>query len=125
MLVQQRELEEASTTADYTLAALLERGRFEPVVGEAQVWEGVWLVSTPGHTGRHQSLVVRHADGWGVVAGQSHDTASDYAADVLAWGAGHAQPHERLLDVAPWIARLQDLDPRAVYFAHDRSVWQP
>jgi hypothetical protein len=60
-----------------------------------------------------------------VLAGQSHDHTSDFAADVLAVQArrdGLAPP----LPVAPaWMERLLDLDPRRVLFAHDASVWEP
>jgi N-acyl homoserine lactone hydrolase len=73
----------------------------------------------------HQSLIVRRADGAVILAGQSHDTATQYAADQLAWRAhrdGHGQP---LPDIPDWIDALQRLDPRIVYFAHDRSVWTP
>jgi N-acyl homoserine lactone hydrolase len=34
--------------------------------------------------------------------------------------------HTAPLPVPPvWMATLQDLDPRAVVFAHDHSVWVP
>ena len=125
VFVQSIELTTARTTADYTLPPLVEAGRFEELHGEAEVLPGVFLVPTPGHTEGHQSLVVRRPDGNLVVAGQSHDTATDYAADVLAWRAhrdAHTQP---LPDEPGWIARLQEFDPRAVYFAHDHSVWVP
>lgn len=60
-----------------------------------------------------------------VLAGQSHDTATAYSADVLAVRAaadGHAQP----LPAPPeWVFCLRDLDPARVYFAHDHSVWVP
>ncbi len=45
---------------------------------------GIFLMPTPGHTAGHQSLVFRRADGAVFVAGQSHDTATQYAADRLA-----------------------------------------
>jgi N-acyl homoserine lactone hydrolase len=60
-----------------------------------------------------------------IVAGQSHDTATQYAADQLAWRArrdGHGHP---LPGIPEWIDALQQLDPRMVYFAHDHSVWMP
>ena len=123
--VQRRELSAARTTQDYTLPELLDGSSFVEVDGETEVLPGVLLVPTPGHTDGHQSVVVRLPDGTVVLAGQSHDTASAYAADALAVGArraGHTPP----LPVPPaWMARLQELDPRAVVFAHDHSVWVP
>lgn len=125
IFVQQAELDAARHTPDYTLPELLEGSRFEPVDGEVEVLPGVWLMPTPGHTAGHQSLVVRRPDGAVIVAGQSHDTATQYGADQLAWQArrdGHGQP---LPEIPGWIDALQQLDPRIVYFAHDRSVWTP
>ncbi|MEP7026627.1 MAG: MBL fold metallo-hydrolase [Actinomycetota bacterium] len=125
VFVQQAELDAARHTQDYTLPELVEGSRFELVTGQAELLPGVFLMPTPGHTAGHQSLVVRRPDGVVIVAGQSHDTATQYAADQLAWRAqqdGHGQP---LPDVPAWIPVLQELDPRVVYFAHDRSVWTP
>jgi N-acyl homoserine lactone hydrolase len=125
VFAQAAELDAALRTPHYTLPELIEPTRFETVTGEVEVLPGVFLMPTPGHTDGHQSLVVRRADGAVILAGQSHDTATQYAADQLAWRAqrdGHGQP---LPDVPPWIDALQHLDPRIVYFAHDRSVWTP
>jgi N-acyl homoserine lactone hydrolase len=125
VFVQEPELQEAREVADYTLPELIEHSRFERVTGPVEVLPGVFLMPTPGHTHGHQSLIVRRSDGVVIVAGQSHDTATQYAADQLAWRArtdGHGQP---LPEIPDWIDALQQLDPRMVYFAHDRSVWVP
>jgi N-acyl homoserine lactone hydrolase len=125
VFVQDIELRTALDTEDYTLPELLEGSRFEQVTGQVEMLPGVFLMPTPGHTAGHQSLIIRRGDGAVIVAGQSHDTASQYAADQLAWRArreGHSQP---LPSVPMWIDALQQLDPRVVYFAHDRSVWIP
>ena len=125
VFVQGAELDTARQSPDYTLPELIEGSRFERVTGEVEVLAGVFLMPTPGHTDGHQSLVVRQRDGAVVVAGQSHDTATQYAADQLAWRArrdGYGQP---LPDIPAWVDALQQLDPRVVYFAHDRSVWTP
>jgi N-acyl homoserine lactone hydrolase len=125
VFVQRSELAEARTTTDYTLPELLDGASYEELDGETEVLPGVYIVPTPGHTNGHQSLVVRAPDGTVIVAGQSHDTATAYAADVLAWRAdrdGHPQP---LPTVAAWIDRLQRFDPSRVVFAHDHAVWTP
>jgi len=125
VFVQGAELDTARQMQDYTLPELIEGSRFEPVTGEVEVLPAVFLMPTPGHTDGHQSLIVRRADGAVILAGQSHDTATQYAADELAWRArrdGHSQP---LPGIPSWIDTLQQLDPRVVYFAHDRSVWTP
>jgi len=125
IFVQRRELASARTTPHYTLPSLVDSGRYEQMDGEAEIAPGVILLPTPGHTEGHQSVVVRRRDGVVIVAGQSHDTASDYSADVLADRArreGHAQP---LPPTPAWVERLQEFDPSRVYFAHDHAVWQP
>ena len=125
VFVQATELDAARDTPDYTLPDLLDGSRFEVVTGEVELLPDVFLVPTPGHTDGHQSLVVRRPDGAVIVAGQSHDTATEYAADQLAWRAhrdGHGPP---LPDIPAWLDVLQKLDPCRAYFAHDRSVWVP
>ncbi len=123
--VQRAELAAARTTPDYTLPELLEESRFVELDGSADVCPGMTVLPTPGHTDGHQSLVVRLPDGTVVLAGQSHDTATAYAADALAVRARRDR-HTPPLPVPPeWMATLQDLDPRAVVFAHDHSVWVP
>ena len=99
--------------------------RYEVLDGEAEVLPGVIVLPTPGHTAGHQSVIVRRGDGTVVIAGQSHDTASGYSADVLAWRA-RGDRHGRSLPPFPdWIDRLQRLDPARVVFAHDHAVWVP
>jgi len=125
VFVQRSELETARESKDYTLPELIEGTHFELVTGEADVLPGVWLMPTPGHTEGHQSLIVRRPDGVVIVAGQSHDTATQYASDQLAWQA-HRDGHDQPLPNFPhWIDSLQRMDPRLVYFAHDHSVWTP
>jgi len=126
IVVQRAELE-AARTAGYTLPELVDAPglHYEQLDGEAEILPGVLVLPTPGHTPGHQSLVVRRGDGTVVVAGQSHDSASDYGADVLAWRArrdGHPPP---LASTPAWIDRLQQLDPARVVFAHDHAVWEP
>ena len=125
VFVQAAELDAARRTPDYTLPELIESSRFETVTGDVEVLPRVFLMPTPGHTDGHQSLVIRRSDGAVILAGQSHDTATQYASDQLAWRAyreGHGEP---LPEVPQWLDALQRLDPRVIYFAHDRSVWVP
>lgn len=127
IFTQASELVAARTEVDYTLAGLIDTpgARYEELAGEAEVLPGVILIPTPGHTNGHQSLIVRKRDGTVVVAGQSHDTAMAYSADVLARRA-HRDEHPQPLPVPPvWLDRLQELDPARVVFAHDHAVWEP
>jgi N-acyl homoserine lactone hydrolase len=128
VFTQAVELATARRTKDYTLAGLIDgaRVRYEEVTGEAEILRGVLLLPTPGHTEGHQSLVVRSEDGTVVVvAGQSHDTATAYGADVLARQARREGVSEPLPPFPEWVDRLQRLDPATVVFAHDHAVWRP
>jgi len=125
VFVQTTELVAARTTQDYTLPELIEGGRYEELDGEAEVLPGIFLIPTPGHTEGHQSLVVQRRDGSVIVAGQSHDTATDYSADLLSRRA-HREGHAHSTSPAPaWMDRLQAFDPRSVFFAHDHAIWTP
>jgi N-acyl homoserine lactone hydrolase len=123
---QRRELDVARTT-EYTLPDLVDfaGARYELLDGEAEIAPGVHVIPTPGHVDGHQSVVLECDDGSLVLAGQSHDTASQWSADVLATRArslGHEAP---LPDASPWMRRLLDFDPKRVVFAHDAAVWLP
>ena len=126
VICQRRELETAQA-GDYTFAHLLDHPgvRYQLLDGEAELWPGLHAIPTPGHVDGHQSLVVQCDDGSVVLAGQAHDTASQWSADCLAVSArahGHAQP----LPTAPsWLGRLLAFDPKRVVFAHDAAVWVP
>jgi N-acyl homoserine lactone hydrolase len=120
VFTQRIELDAARGELDYTLPELIDAPgiTYVELDGEAEILPGVLVVPTPGHTAGHQSIVVRERDGTVVVAGQSHDTATAYSADVLA--------HRAAVGIQPeWIPRLAALDPRRVVFAHDNAVWEP
>jgi N-acyl homoserine lactone hydrolase len=123
IIVQSAELSAAREVA-YTTPELVdfEGVTYEQVDGEVEVLPGVWVIPTPGHTRGHQSLVVRCADGTLIAAGQAHTTATEYATDLSAVLAGpELAAHERA-PVPDWVERLQQFDPRRIYFAHDLSV---
>jgi N-acyl homoserine lactone hydrolase len=125
IFAQRAELDAARTTVDYTFPELVDGLDYELLDGEAEILPGVHVIPTPGHTDGHQSLVVLATDGTVIVAGQSHDTATSYSGDVLAWRARRDHHGEPLPVVAAWIDRLQQFDPARVVFAHDNSVWEP
>jgi N-acyl homoserine lactone hydrolase len=126
LFCQRRELATAHR-GGYTVPELVdfEGATYELLDGEAEIAPGVHVVPTPGHVDGHQSVVVVCDDGSVVLAGQAHDSASQWSADVLAAraaGLGHRPP---LPEPSPWMARILDLDPRRVVFAHDAAVWTP
>jgi glyoxylase-like metal-dependent hydrolase (beta-lactamase superfamily II) len=107
---------------EYTLPWLVDfpGATYRELAGEAEIWPGVWVIPTPGHTAGHQSLVVQRPDGTVVLAGQAHDFSTGYSSAVLARRAARADIH-----VPPWLDRIMQFDPRRVLFAHDNAVWEP
>jgi N-acyl homoserine lactone hydrolase len=126
ILCQRRELETARTT-EYTVPGLVDFPgvRYELLDGEAEIAPGVHVIPTPGHVDGHQSVVLEGEDGSVILAGQAHDTTSQWSADVLAARApqlGHEPP---LPLPSTWMERLLQFDPKRVVFAHDSAVWTP
>lgn len=125
--VQATELAEARSEEHYTLPELVDFDgvAYEELNGETEIAPDLWVIPTPGHTAGHQSLVARCTDGTVVLAGQAHDQATAFGADVLAWRARHEGVTDPLPEPPPWIDHLMRFDPRRVVFAHDQSVWEP
>lgn len=126
VICQRQELALAQQ-GDYTMEHLIDYpgSSYDLLDGEAEILAGIHVIPTPGHVDGHQSVVVECQDGSVVLAGQSHDSASEWSADALASAAvslGHSEP----LPVAPkWMERLLAFDPKRVLFAHDAAVWEP
>ena len=126
LLGQRRELEAAREPA-YTFSSLVDfpGARYELLDGETEIAPGVHIVPTPGHVDGHQSVVLQCDDGTVILAGQAHDSASEWSVDALAAqapGLGHEPP---LPLSSAWMSRLLAFDPKRVYFAHDSAVWMP
>ena len=124
ILAQRLELE-AAHAPDYTLPMVVDftGARYVLYDGEADVAADVRIVPTPGHTEGHQSVVVGTREGTVVIAGQAYNSASEYAR------AQYALELERTgsADRGPylgWVARIQELDPWRVLFAHDVTIWE-
>ncbi|WP_018353635.1 MBL fold metallo-hydrolase [Longispora albida] len=100
----------------YTFDHLVAGGGYVELDGEAEIWPGVWVVPTPGHTPGHQSLVVREPGGVTVLAGQARDFASEFSTDWMARATG-AGPYPQ------WLDRIAEFRPGRVCFAHDQAVW--
>ena len=76
--------------------------------GDADLFEGVSVLSTPGHSPGHQSVVVATDDGTIVLGGDV-----TYSMRELIDGA------------TPSIRRIHELRPRRVYLAHHERPWEP
>lgn len=123
---QRNELETART-AGYTVPELVDFTgvRYELLDGETEIAPGVHVIPTPGHVDGHQSVVLECEDGSVVLAGQAHDTASQWSADALAARASELGHEPPLPTASPWMARLLEFDPKRVVFAHDAAIWVP
>ena len=94
--------------------------RFELLDGDTEVVPGLSVITTPGHTAGHQSVIVRTAHGAEVLIGDAAYTAAQYqdpAADDL--------PDGQAADATSWrrsISRLHTMEPATVHFCHDTAV---
>ena len=127
ILAQRVEHETAASVEDFTIPGIAEfpGARYELLSVEAPVWDGIRVVPTPGHTSGHQSLLVETRQGRVILAGQSFQTASDYARVRLAHelrAAGYDISPDA--ETPPWMPILEAFDPWRVLFAHDVASWE-
>jgi N-acyl homoserine lactone hydrolase len=123
---QQRELATARDETDplVTDALALDRQAYREVDGEHEILPGLTLISTPGHTQGHQSLVVDANDGRIVLLGQAMPSATDFASAVYA-----RRLEDEGSDPVPaypaWLPNILEFEPALVLFAHDLANWEP
>jgi N-acyl homoserine lactone hydrolase len=120
--VQPQEWQIAHTT-DHTILEWIDYpgARYVQVAGDHDLFDGIRVVATPGHTPGHQSLVVDSNAGRTVLAGQAVYTAGEWVGDPDA-----REGRSRAPDVAAYdrsIERLKALKPDRVLFGHDRAAW--
>ncbi|MCI0633772.1 MAG: MBL fold metallo-hydrolase [Actinobacteria bacterium] len=110
---------------DYTIAEWIDVPglSYELLDGEAEVGPGLRLISTPGHTRGHQSLVIDSLEGSVVLAGQAVQSLAEWdgATGSAASGEPNAPDREAY---ARSVERLRSFDPIRVHFAHDAAVWE-
>ena len=88
--------------------------------GDEEIAPGVHVLSTPGHTPGHQSLLIDDGDRRTLLVGQACYTCAQFAAGELRKHDVHddswmATAHESL-------ARLRSLDVHTARFSHDDAV---
>lgn len=108
----------------YTVAAWAERPSrgWRVIDGDDEVAPGVRVLSTPGHTPGHQSMMVETAEGTIVLGGQCAYTCGEIAAGRVADGNLHDSTSDWRRAADASLQRLIDLDPLRVLLSHDRCV---
>ncbi len=112
----QRAEHEAAHTADYTVPEWVDfpGARYELLEGDAEPWPGVHILSTPGHTAGHQSVLVDTKAGGVLLTGQAVYSLAEYEGREPLEVADSA--YARSVD------RLRSLKPRYVHVSHDGRV---
>jgi N-acyl homoserine lactone hydrolase len=111
--VQRAELE-AAAGSDYLAEWVHFDGEsYVEVDGDAQLFDGVSVLLTPGHSPGHQAVVVETAEGIIVLAGDVTYSMRELSG-ASQGGAATAS-----------IQRIHDLRPWRVYLAHHEQPWQP
>jgi len=88
--------------------------------GDHELLPGIRVISTPGHSPGHQSLVVDQADGPVVLSGQAVYGLDEWRGTPGREGrttARDGRAYETSLE------RLRAIEPSRVLFAHDRRPW--
>jgi N-acyl homoserine lactone hydrolase len=108
--VQQRELADARSLADYTIREWVDfdGATYVEHEGEVELLPGIRLLPTPGHTDGHQSVLVE-TGGHPVVVG----------GDVAVWFGELEEPRTE------GQLRVCALEPELVWLAHEHEPWRP
>ncbi len=106
----------ATRQKDYTIPEWVDfpEARYELMDGDAEPWPGVRVLSTPGHTPGHQSMLVDTDEGRILLVGQ--------AVYELAELEGKVPLESEDPAYARSVARLRSLKARHVHVSHDERV---
>jgi len=126
-VVQRGEYEWATHTNERTAASyfphnfepVVASGQFDFVSGEQEVWPGIRLLPTPGHTPHHQSVLF-----------ESDGAKAFYPADLsptsshlpLPWIMGYDVEPLRTLETKRWVLKRAVEEDWLVIFEHDAYV---
>ncbi len=100
------------------------RAEYREINTETTIAKHVKVISTPGHTVGHQSIVVETNAGPVVLAGQAIYSKAEYEHIVTT---GNVPPEDPAPEPERYLAsaqRLIALRARRVYFSHDAEVWE-
>lgn len=114
---------EVAHTPDHTILEWIDvpGADYRLIDGDHDLFDGIRIVATPGHTAGHQSLVVEGRDGVHVLAGQAVYSPGEWAGDP-----GAREGRSRAWDPDAYdrsVERLRAIDPVRVWFGHDPVAW--
>ena len=108
----------------YTISewAMVEPSRLRLISGDEALGEGVRIISTPGHTPGHQSLLVE-ADGvTTVIGGQCCYTCAEFETGSPVLEDVHDESW--MVSAQDSIERLKSFDPDVVHLSHDPTIYR-
>jgi N-acyl homoserine lactone hydrolase len=113
----------AARDPDYTVRSWVEGPGIEyrRLAGDRELMPGVRILSTPGHSPGHQSLLVETDEGPTILAGQALYSAGEWAGSAGAREGRTTARDQPAYDRS--VAKLKALDPVRVWFGHDRETW--
>jgi N-acyl homoserine lactone hydrolase len=119
--VQRNELAVARA-GDYTIAEWIDGPgvTYIEADGDHELVPGIRIVATPGHSPGHQSLAVDQADGVTLLSGQAVYGLDEWTGSPGREGRSTARDRSAY-DAS--LARLREIEPMRVLFAHDRRPW--
>ena len=94
--------------------------RYELVDGELELFPGLVLIPTPGHSPGHQSLVVASEEGSQLVVAQAAYTAAEFADPEQSPVPAGTWDEDRYRESRALLHRLM---PRRALFSHDPRTW--
>jgi glyoxylase-like metal-dependent hydrolase (beta-lactamase superfamily II) len=126
-VVQRGEYEWARRTNERTAASyfphnfepVVAAGQFDFVTGETEIWPGIRLVPTPGHTPHHQSVLIESDGAKALYPADLMPTSSHVP---LPWIMGHDVEPLRTLESKRTILRRATEEDWLVIFEHDAFV---
>jgi N-acyl homoserine lactone hydrolase len=120
--VQATEWEIAHTT-DHTILEWIDfpAARYVRLGGDHEPFEGLRIVTTPGHTPGHQSLAVETDGGLILLAGQAVYTVEEWVGEPDELEGRSGAPDREAYDRST--GRLHAIEPARVHFGHDRRSW--
>ncbi len=120
--VQPAEWETAHST-DYTILDWIDfpGADYRQIAGDHELFPGIRVIATPGHTRGHQSLVVETADGVNVLAGQAVYSLGEWIGEPNGWEGRTTAWDQAEYDRS--VEHLRGLEPVRVYLGHDRRHW--